>query len=344
MRNYAINGRFLTRTIVGQERFALELISELDKLVPHHSIELIAPNYAVNIPPYKNIKVVKYGGAKSHFWEQIDFWRYLVKHRAISINLCNLVPLLKPGIAFILDIGYKANSKQPKGLRAVVSTFWHCIHYKIASRYALHIVTISEFCKKQICDIYHVPNEKVSVIGCGWQHFIPVAIDESIFNTIEGIQEKKYYFMLGSLLPHKNIEWMLELAKRHPKDQFVVAGKHLSDHYVSTANVHFVGYISDEQVKALMSKCKAFLFPSFYEGFGIPPLEALSVGVPIVVSNTTCLPEIYENSAHYIDPTDTNVDLDQLLQEPVEDSQRILDKYSWEKSGKQLYELIRSLD
>lgn len=72
-----------------------------------------------------------------------------------------------------------------------------------------------------------------------------------------------------------------------------------------------------------MQKCKAFVFPSYYEGFGIPPLEALSCGTKIIVSNASCLPEIYADTAYYIDPDNPNVNLNELLSKKIESPNNI---------------------
>jgi glycosyltransferase involved in cell wall biosynthesis len=102
-----------------------------------------------------------------------------------------------------------------------------------------------------------------------------------------------------------------------------------------------LGYLDDAKVKALMEKCRAFILPSYYEGFGLTPLEALSCGAEIIIANAASLPEIYGKTAHYIDPFDTNIDLEKLLQEPVESPDGILEKYSYDTAAKQVYGLIR---
>ena len=89
-----------------------------------------------------------------------------------------------------------------------------------------------------------------------------------------------------------------------------------------------------------MKHCKAFLQPSKYEGFGIPPLEALSVGARICVSNASCLPEIYEDCAYYFDPDDYNVDLNVLLQGTVSPPDRLLARYSWDTAANQWLRLL----
>ena len=112
---------------------------------------------------------------------------------------------------------------------------------------------------------------------------------------------------------------------------------------LKTENMFFTGYISDGQIKSLMSHCKAFIHPAIYEGFGIPPLEAMSCGATLILSTATCLPEIYGKSAHYIDPYCYDIDLDVIVQEHVEKSQIVLEKYNWSIEAKKLLHIIQSV-
>ena len=89
-----------------------------------------------------------------------------------------------------------------------------------------------------------------------------------------------------------------------------------------------------------MTYCKAFIFPSYYEGFGIPPLEALSTGCRIIVSDRASLPEIFGDSAVYISPDDPYVNIGQLLEQHAADGQKILDKYSWDNQARKLNEML----
>ena len=98
---------------------------------------------------------------------------------------------------------------------------------------------------------------------------------------------------------------------------------------VSGGNLHYPGYVSDRENKALMQHCKAFLHPAVFEGFGIPPLEALSLGAPVAVSNASCLPELYGDTVRYFDPMDYDVDLNALMAQPVAPPDKVLQKYSW---------------
>ena len=130
-------------------------------------------------------------------------------------------------------------------------------------------------------------------------------------------------------------------SKKNPNEVFAVAGNIVSygDDYKdrNLKNVELLGFVSDEEVKALMKNCKAFIFPSKFEGFGIPPLEALSVGAKIIVSNASCLPEIYGNAAVYIDPYDTNVNLNELLSKTTSGEKEVLEKYSFKHSAEKIY-------
>ena len=104
-------------------------------------------------------------------------------------------------------------------------------------------------------------------------------------------------------------------------------------------NVRFLGYVRDEEAKTLMRDCKAFLFPSFYEGFGLPPLEALSVGCPcIVVSDIPVMHELFEDEAVYIDPHKGEEFACRKL-----DAEKILAKYSWKKSARKLLRILESV-
>jgi glycosyltransferase involved in cell wall biosynthesis len=106
-------------------------------------------------------------------------------------------------------------------------------------------------------------------------------------------------------------------------------------------NVKFIGYISDSDFVLLLKECKAFLFPSFYEGFGIPPLEAMCVGAPVVVSDIPVLKEIFGLSADYVDPYVAEVDINAVLKEGVANSSDVLNKFSWEKSARIIKECCR---
>lgn len=344
------DGQVYAQRITGQYRYADEILTELDKLITKNEFELIVPNY-VNIEgKFKNIKVIHYGNVKGIAWTQTSLAFYLIKNKAISFGFCNITPLIKPGISVIHDVGYKVLTTHYKNLYGRLSSLWHRLNYWVLSKSGNPIITVSDFSRSQISDIYKVGEDRINVVSCGWQHFSRIKTDESVFSEHKEIKKGNYYFALGSLEERKNFKWILEVAKKNIEDIFVIAGgsvKNAKDalSFNEHKNVFFVGYLSDGKIKALMTHCKAFLFPSTFEGFGVPPLEAMSVGAPVLCSNSACLPEIYENSVLYIDPYDYGINLSTAQINNISETliENTLQKYSWEKSAKNLLKILRSL-
>jgi glycosyltransferase involved in cell wall biosynthesis len=171
--------------------------------------------------------------------------------------------------------------------------------------------------------------------------------DGGIFDKLPVLKEHPFYFTLGSLSLRKNLKWIVDHAELYPAELFVISGTVLKnvvppelEKLHTLSNVISAGYLSDGEVKALMQKCKAFIFPSYFEGFGLPPLEALACGAQIIISNAASLPEIYGKCAHYIEPFNPDIDLDRLLAEPVDSPAPLFEKYSLDRSAAQLYELL----
>ena len=153
---------------------------------------------------------------------------------------------------------------------------------------------------------------------------------------------------MSSIAPHKNFGWIVENARLHPECQYVIAGKTdlrvwLDETDRFRGNVLYLGYQSDERVKALIENAKALVFPSRYEGFGIPPLEAIALGTPTIVSDIEVLREIYGNCASYLDPDDSSVSLDELLKSKRASSESLLKEHSWEAASRKWLRLIDKL-
>ena len=347
LKKYVINGRFLAEKITGIQRYAFELTRELDKLVAGMGLEIYVPSdYDVGRGVYENIKVVKCHKPSSLVWEQVEYPRYLKNENALGINLCNVVPILYPkGIACIHDISYKVNPDFFKGsMHARLSRLWHCLNYRVICNNCDEIITVSEFSKREIIKNYRVNPNKITVVYNAWEHF---RRDESERTSIEerypALVNKKFYFSMCSLAKNKNIKWVLEAAQRHPESIFVISGmydpKRLGEKvdFSESNNVIHLGYVSDDDAKLLMKNCDAFIFPTLYEGFGIPPLEALALGVDCIVSDTEVMHEVYGDAVTYINPYVYEFSLEK---KDEEQKNACLSRFSWAGSAKKLYRLI----
>ncbi len=174
--------------------------------------------------------------------------------------------------------------------------------------------------------------------------------------ALPGLTGKKFIMYVGRPTPHKNLERLAEafgaLKQQHPDLVLVLAGKQDANYrriekLVQKANiggVFFTGFVSDGQLRWLYEHCQAYVFPSLSEGFGLPGLEAMAHGAPVVSSNATCLPEIYGTAVHYFDPlsvpamaaaindvlTDKNL-RNELIKKGTEQAK----KYSWQRMAEQ---------
>ena len=348
---------FSQRTrLTGIQRVFRELVFRLDKLCEKKSNIIIeyaypqnAKNLLLNIANFKNIKPLPLPNKSNKILQAITLPRYLKKEHAMC--LCIEIEngfFSKRHISFIHDLRPVEFKTDPLIFRLKYKIF-----LMIEKIFSKRLITVSQYQKYKIIKYLKYNKNKINVIYPGWEHMLDIYPDNGIFAKFPKIEKNSYFFSLGSIAPHKNLKWILELAERNKTNVFVIAGlKDLSQWENAYSqinareldNVIFVGYTTDEENKALMMNCKAFLHPSKYEGFGIPPLEALACGAPIAVSNSSCLPEIYENCAHYFDPDDYEVDLNWLLEQPISAPSTILQKCSWDRAAQELFNILENYE
>ena len=337
-KKYAIDGLFLTQRITGIQRVAFELVKALDKIVKKNEIIIIAPDTELTNIELTNISVVKYGRLKGIAWQQICFAYYLWKNDLNALCLTNILPLLyRRGMIMLHDVSYKANPCFFTSKRDRLSAIWHRLNYYLAAKSKMTILTVSNFSKSEIKKYYSVPDKRIHVIYNAWQHMDSVGKSEEVFKKNIEIKKSEYFFSMATMAPNKNYKWIVNAAKNNPDKIFVIAGGgNLSVEGLN--NLIILGYVTDEDAKALMGNCKAFIFPTFYEGFGLPPLEAIACGAPeIIVSDTPCMREIYRNYANYLDPNNYSC---LIIRESTKYNRDLLEQYSWIVSADKLYALL----
>lgn len=345
---FAINGKILTRNVNGQIRVAIETIKELDKMIPKGYVEIVAPHSEFEIPGLQNIITRRIGKGNPHVWEQTYFAWYLKKNKCIGINFLNTHPIFKPDIAYIHDVIFDAYPSLFKSTYGKFQKQYTKMMVVSATKRARRIITVSQFSKDEIIKYHEVNKDKISVIYNAWQHMNRINEDTSIFDRTTKIKKNEYIMAASGITPQKNFKWILDNSRHNPDIKYVIVGSRensTQDATENTNNVIYLGRVSDEQMKALMHYCKAFIHPAIYEGFGLTPMEAVASGCRnLILAKASCLPEIYGDCAHYIDPKDPDVDLDKMLIEPCEDVEAVLGKYGWKKAARQLLDIISSFE
>lgn len=339
-----INARFLSQPITGVQRYAIELSLELKKL--HPALIFVAPQNILHEELADDLDVVRLGNFTGHLWEQIDLPRYANKHKALLINLCNTAPVMyKEKLVVLHDVAFE---RYPMNFSFLFRTFYKTFVPQIVRR-SRYVVTDSHFSKKEISELYQVRPERITVIPCA------VSSDFKPFKKVE----KDYVLAVSSISPHKNFRLLvLAFNKLDLKNlELRIVGdvsKNFSDAELvsvinSNENIKLLGRISDKELVQMYSSALCFVYPSLYEGFGIPPLEAQASGCPCLVSTAASLPEVYGDSVLYCDPYSID-DITLKLLILVTDSalrQKLkmlgfdnVKRFSWSKSALDMIELI----
>ena len=354
-----INGYFTSEPINGVPRYAAEIIRRLDAFLPAGLAELVVPRNARNIPPLKNIHVTTWEERGSRrekegpLWGTLVYGPYVRKKKALNVNLTNRGEWVQGSLTCLHDTislrrDQYAFDLPPEYLKKIRRTWllnrwWFLFKIFVKRHTADTVVTLTEASKKELTETQGIEADRIRIIGCGWEHLL--AQQEEDERLDPRLTDGGYYFFIGNLYPHKNLKWILDEATANPDSVFAIAGKMpfdiAADLGLNLPNVLFLGYISDAYMKWLMGHAKALLFPSRAEGFGIPPLEALALGRPAVVSDIPVLREIYGDTVHYIDPDQGTENLDALLEEETADPAPVLEKYSWNRAADSWLALIR---
>ena len=242
---------------------------------------------------------------------------------------------------------------------------------KFAVKNATTIVVPSEATKSDLMHFYQCPEDKIKVVYHGFdplevssKDIDKVFSESEIFKYFDLKKSSKYVFFVGRLESKKNLEKLVEafydFSQTHEEYRLVLAGSRGvgADRIVKKISnlrladkVIMPGYVTDEEKAALYKYCSVFAFPSLYEGFGFPVLEAFHFEKPVLTSHVSCLPEVAGDAAHYVDPYDPD-DISMGLERLVNDSKYAdklislgkerLKKFTWEKASKETYEILTS--
>jgi glycosyltransferase involved in cell wall biosynthesis len=321
----SINGRFFGRRLTGVDRFAIEVIRAIDKLLESKDVDVVV---RILVPPgttvaaeFKCIEVQEVGLGRGQFWEQFSLPRVLGK-TDVLLSLCNTAPIfVRKQIVVIHDA---ATAKIPSAFSWKFRA-WYKVLMPLLGAVASKIITVSKFSQREICSAYRIPTQKVSVVLEGAEHILRVASDNGVIDRF-GLRDRPYVLAVSSMAHHKNFRLVLASLPYLKNCNFdiVIAGGANPKVFggiggADLGGVKWVGYVSDEELRALYSNALCFVFPSLYEGFGIPPLEAMTCGCPVIASHAGSIPEVCGGAALYFDPLDAE-GFARLLRKVCEDA------------------------
>jgi glycosyltransferase involved in cell wall biosynthesis len=304
-----INGRFLTQQLTGVQRFAHEVVRALDEMLQECVFDrhawrftVLAPQGALTHLPLRHIELRQVGYLQGHVWEQSELPHY--SRDGVLLNLCNTGPMFKPRqIVVIHDAAVFA---APQGYtRSFVGWYRLLLHTLVRSK--VRIATVSEFSRAELARDLKVPAEQIVVITEGVDQVLRTAPDDGIFERA-GIGARPFVLAVSSANPNKNFKAIAEAAAHlgEPDFDLVVAGNTNSRIFGQSAQlpkfIRQLGYVSDAELVALYRRAACFVFPSKYEGFGLPPIEAMACGAPVIVARAASMPEVCGEGAIYFDP------------------------------------------
>ncbi|WP_129715966.1 glycosyltransferase family 1 protein [Pedobacter sp. SYP-B3415] len=348
-----INGRFLTRPITGVERTAYELIRALDQIIDKQQVPdsyeyvVIYSGEIVNPITLKHIKLLKKGVLKGNAWEQFELPVYTAGR--LLVSLCTISTLFKRRqLLMVHDASFAANPQFfPKALRK-----WYNFAIPILGKKVCRLITVSQFSKAELCKYFGFKPYNIDIIYNSAEHILRFGRPGEAFKKrINSL--KPYVLAVSSLSANKNFRGLSEAIKQvdFKNYRMLIAGGAMKTLQQTTLDPAVVqlGYVCDAELRYLYSQAALFVFPSFYEGFGIPPLEAMVSGCPVLASGTSSMPEVLGDACEFFDPDKTGT-LALKLSALLNDGHRLealklkgqerASLYNWNTSAIKLYRLI----
>lgn len=343
-----INGRFLTQPLTGVNRFAYELTRALilqgvDVIVVCPKTELVS-DYDIS-----GFRIIKYGFGSSHVWEQISLPFFFVgKNGYLLINFSGAGPVtISKKIITIHDLAFLENPTWYSRSYVMLYKFLTPLSAKTSKC----ILTVSEFSKKEIINKLGINGKKIEVI------YNSATVCEREDNSILSNVPESFILAVSSIDPRKNFERLVRVFSDLCDYNLVVVGsgyRSFSGVNIQTdsKNIFFLGRVSDAELTSLYKKAMAFIYPSLYEGFGIPPIEAMYYGCPVIVSDIDVLHEVCGEAALYIDQLD-EIDImnkikeicynSSLREELREKGYKNISRFSWMNSANKLKQLLETI-
>jgi glycosyltransferase involved in cell wall biosynthesis len=302
-----INGRFLAQVQTGVQRYGRQTLLAFDELLTHRAdltqalhCELAVPPGA-DVPPLQNIKVHVLPLLRGHLWEQIALGWFA--RDAFLVNFSYSGPAFKR--RQMITVHDAAVAVMPATFSRAYRAVHHLLLWSLKSR-AQVVMTVSEFSRRELG--YHFGMEREVVVGHnGWEHAVAAGDSLTTIRSL-GLEPGKYVLAVGSLKPNKNFALLGRALRLLGDFSLPVAIAGARDASVFQAaepppgDVRLLGYVPDAALADLYTHATCFVLPSLYEGFGLPALEAMANGCPVLAARAGSIPEVCGDAALYFDP------------------------------------------
>ena len=355
MKKILINFLYWGSKRSGIYRVGFDLIKEILKLYSNNDYKFFCVTNYYNIK-FENLEVIQRDFiSDSKILKAIQSQFYLRKiikdiKPDLILNPFHFGYLFKlkiPQISVIYDLIPMTTFK-----KRIDTYLYHKFILKTLINNCKYILTPSNATKNDIIDIFKIPEEKIKVVYWG--------VDKERFKKLN-IQKENFYLIVNATFPYKNVDYIIKLWRKfNIKDRLIIIGYHPK--YIKYHNylkeltkklsledkITFYKEVSDEKLIELYNKAKALISPSLKEGFGLPPLEALSCGTPVILSNIPVYKEIYNDIAIFFD-LDNEENFKEAL-EKVENlnqeefnykREEFLKKFDWQKTAEEIYKIIK---
>ena len=368
-----IDGLPLSKLRTGVGHYTFELARALALVSPADEFQLLSPRpYAHAVDPATepaspqnlNFIQVEARGLNRHWWT-LGLASHLRRNPVALFHGTNYdVPLRSgcPTVLTIHDLSSYLHAETQTNRVARRARY----RLPIMSRLATIIVTPSHAVRNEVCELLRVNPDKVVVVPDAPRTcFRPLMPSQSV-ETRRRLQiEDDFLLFVGTIEPRKNLNRLVQAFERvlsttNLAPQLVIAGTPgwLTDElfsYVAQSQavnrIRWTGYLTDEDLCALYSSCRLFIYPSLYEGFGLPPLEAMACGAPVITSRIPSIMEVVGDSARLVDPTSVE-DLAQSMISLCNDSDEVkklscaglkkAGEFSWERTARQTYNVYQT--
>lgn len=347
-----------------------ELFGRLPQHISYEVLFILSKNSPCLAPfegQAKNIRascLYEQGMRRMFFQTFIMGYKYC--NHAVLLTTDSKIPLFIPKSCCVIPLVTDLALYRVNGAYQISRTLLWRIQYRYLKHRANHFLAVSECTKQDLISILGIPDNKIDVIPCAASEAMVPVTDCDVLNKLKAKYSlpRQYILFVGNHNPRKNLRRLMSAfamaRERGITHHLVIAGEHGWKFNKDDAlkeiqpkdDIHFLGYVPDEDMPALYSGASLFVFPTLYEGFGIPVIEAQRCGTPVLTSSCSALPEVGGNAAIYVDPQSTSSICDgivSVLSDPgladrlVQAGFRNAQRFSWNASAQQLGKIIEGV-